>query len=320
MTRPKYTIGIDVGGTKMLAVAVDASGLSDADDIALASLQVPTPDDPGEMVQAAVGLVERLTERTSGHLAAIGLGLPGFIGLDGIARQAPNLPGIINRDIVGELRERVGVPVRADNDANCAAWAAACLDAPDASMVVAITLGTGIGGGLVIDGHLVRGAHGFAGEPGHMIVDPTGPECVCGQQGCWEVWASGSGLARLAAAAVNEGRAPGLASLRGVLDGPKVMSLADSGDAEAGAVLREFGRWVAVGLVNLVNLVDPDVVVLSGGIVVAGDALLGVIETELAQFATMQRGRRLDLRISSVGPEAGAIGAALLAAAAALDE
>ena len=231
--------------------------------------------------------------------------------------QAPNVPSLIGVDLPGRLRERYGVAVTVDNDANCAALAAARLDAPGVDNLIAVTLGTGIGGGLIVDGMLVRGAHGFAGEPGHMIVDVDGPECPCGQRGCWEVYASGNGLARLARQAVAEGRAPGLLAAAGGdrngVDARLVGRLLADGDPAAAAIFDEFAGWVAVGIVNLVNLLDPSVVILGGGLVREGEALLGRIRSQLATYPTFGGGRDVDVRASTVGHLAGAIGAAMAA-------
>jgi glucokinase len=321
------TIGLDVGGTKILALAL-SSGPGGGERDVLGVVQRPTPDDDPAQLQAALAdavaavldEADRAAGRTAGPVApeAIGMGLPGFLGLDGVARQAPNLPAAIGLDVRGPLEDRIGVPVYADNDANCAAWAAHVVDAPDTDFLVAVTFGTGIGGGFVIDGDLVRGEHGFAGEPGHMIVDVDGTACVCGQHGCWEVYASGNGLGRLARQAVEAGRAPSLlAAAGGVVDhvdGPVVGTLVARGDAAAGAVMDEYAGWVAVGLVNLVNLLDPGVIVVGGGVVDLGDALMDRVRAALARYPTAVRGRDVAIRPSSLGSRAGGMGAALLAA------
>lgn len=311
----RYVVGADIGGTKVLAALVSVGAPADPPRV-VATRRTATAADPDRLVADTAALVAELAAGAGVRVEAVGLGIPGFVDRGGVARQAPNLPSVIDVDLPAALRAATGRPVRADNDANCAAWAAHRVDAPEASTVVAVTLGTGIGGGLVVDGRLLRGAHGFAGEPGHMVVDPDGPDCVCGQRGCWEVWASGSGLGRLARRAVETGAAPGLAAAAadGPVDGPLVTRLAHAGDAEAEAVLDRFGRWVALGLANLANLVDPDVVVLSGGIVEEGVLVLDAVRTHLDGFATFGRGRTIDVRISTLGPAAGALGAALLAA------
>ena len=305
------TIGIDIGGTKILAVAIDGAGR------VLNETQVATPGEPGALLAALGRVIDAIIEQV-GPPHAIGLGLPGFLSLDGIARQAPNLPASVGLDVPGDLQARYGVRVVVDNDANCAAWAARHHDAPEAGFLVAVTFGTGIGGGIVLDGHLVRGANGFAGEPGHMVVDAGGEACVCGQRGCWERYASGSGLGRLGRRAVRAGAAPALLEAAGgdvaTIDGPLVGRLAVAGDAGAGAVLDDYAAWIAVGLVNLVNLLDPGVIILGGGVVALGDALMERVDAALEEYPTVLVGRQLTIRISDLGPTAGAVGAGLLAA------
>ena len=310
----EVTVGLDVGGTKILAVAVDPDG-----DV-LASGRSPTPTTDPVALLAALGdaIDEVVTRVPDAHLAAVGVGLPGFLTPDGVPQQAPNLPASIGLDVRGPLSERSGAPVVVDNDANCAAWASFAIDTARAASVVAITFGTGIGGGIVLDGRLLRGANGFAGEPGHMIVEADGPLCVCGQRGCWEMYASGSGLGRLARAATEAGRAPSLlAAVGGVValvDGVIVGRQATDGNLEATAILDDYAGWIAVGLVNLINLLDPGIIVLGGGVVALGDVLMDRVRGALDSYPTMIAGRSTPVRLSSLGPSAGAVGAALLAA------
>ncbi len=145
--------------------------------------------------------------------------------------------------------------------------------------MVLVTLGTGIGGGLIVGDELVRGAAGFAGEPGHMVVDPNGPPCPCGRRGCWERYASGSGLGRLGREAAEAGRAGAVVALAGgdpeAVRGEHVTAAAAGGDPEALAVMADFAWWVALGMANLVNLLDPEVVIIGGGLAEAGELLLG---------------------------------------------
>lgn len=311
-----FVIGIDVGGTKVLGVAATMPDAVEAGSPEPITHEVPTVGRP--MAESIVAVVDELVDRTGRQPAAIGLGLAGYISNEGIALIAPNVASIVGVDLGSVLRERYGVPIAADNDANCAARAAAAIDAPGVAHLVAITLGTGIGGGLIVDGRLVRGAHGFAGEPGHMIVDVGGPVCPCGQRGCWEVLASGSGLGRLARRAVDDGRAGAVLAAAGGdigrVDGPLVSRLLAEGEPEAAALFDELATWVAVGLVNLANLLDPELIVLGGGLVREGDELLDRIRRELATYPTWAQARDIEVRVSRVGHLSGALGAALAAA------
>jgi glucokinase len=302
-------IGVDVGGTKILAVV-------GVDRQPIAQSELTTAG--GDVVASIIAVIDDVVSAVgAAGPAAIGVGLAGFISAAGVAKQSANVPSLVGVDVAGRLRDRYGVGVAVENDANCVALAAARLDVPGVDNVIAVTLGTGIGGGLIVDGRLVRGAHGFAGEPGHMIVDVGGAECPCGQRGCWEVYASGNGLARLARQAAAEGRAPNLLdAAEGDLDRVDARlagRLLADGDAATAAVFDEFAGWVAVGIVNLVNLLDPSVVILGGGLVREGEALLGRIRAQLSTYPTFVGGRVVDVRASTVGHLAGAIGAAMVA-------
>ncbi|MEY2967189.1 MAG: glucokinase, partial [Actinomycetota bacterium] len=192
-------VGIDVGGTKCHAVCVDETGQ------VVDEVRRETPP----AADLVVALCEMVEQVASGHDGAadvsVGVGLPGLITPDGVVRASPNLRGARDTPVGPGLRERLAVTVHVENDATMAAfgeWRAGA--ARGARNAVMVTLGTGIGGGLVMGGVLQRGAHGFAGEIGHMIVDRDGIECPCGRRGCWERYASGSSLAHLAGAASGE--------------------------------------------------------------------------------------------------------------------
>ncbi len=304
-----WAVGIDVGGTKILGVAVPAGGAPDA----WGAQRVETPGDADRFALAVVDLVADLAARVGTPPAAIGIGLPGFVDHAGVLVQAPNAPGLVGLDVAGILGARSGVPVVVDNDANCAAWAMYRHDVPAATTVIGIMLGTGIGGGLVINGELLRGRHGFAGEVGHMIVDADGPRCPCGQRGCWEVWASGQGLGRLARAAAVAGEIPELVLAHGPdLTGPDVTAAARRDHPEGLGLLERHAGWVAVGLVGLINLLDPDAVVLGGGITADADLLAPAVALALESYPTMA-GRSEVVRFGSLGPTAAAVGAGLLA-------
>lgn len=322
------TVGVDVGGTKLLAVVLDAD---DPTAAPLAAVRRPTPPGADALVDAVVevagevvadaGLVlARSTPGAPDEVAAVGLGLPGLVDHEGVLRTGPNLPGVVDFDVDHTLAGALGLPVHVDNDANCAAWAEHVRGASrDRSHSVLVTLGTGIGAGIVTGGALYRGAHGMAGEPGHMIVDPGGPRCPCGQRGCWERFASGSGLGFLAREAALAGRADAVVELAGgdpeAVRGEHVTAAARAGDGGARAVLASFGWWVALGVANLVNVLDPEVVVLGGGLVSEADLFLD--ETRSAyDDLVLGHGHRPPVPIlaAAAGEQAGALGAALLAA------
>ncbi|MGH9102374.1 MAG: ROK family protein, partial [Acidimicrobiales bacterium] len=203
-----FSLGLDLGGSKLAAVAVDAAGQ------VVAEVRVPTPATAG-LVESMLAVVAEL-ESVVGP-APLGVGMPALVSPDGTVRVAPHLPGFTGLRLGPVLSGRLGGRrVVVENDATAAAAAEIALGAARGSRnVVLVTLGTGIGGGLVVDGNVVRGAHGFAGELGHMVVDPAGPPCACGRRGCWEARASGSALAEQGREAAGAGRADGLARLAG---------------------------------------------------------------------------------------------------------
>lgn len=310
------TVGIDLGGTKCLGVAI-------VDGAVVAEQRVGTPKQGGDAVlETMAELALGLAAECGSPLAAVGVGVPGLVDPEGVLRFAPNLRGCTGLAVRAGLESRLGVPVDADNDATCAVWGEHQLGAAvGLHDVILVTLGTGIGGGVVAGGKVHRGANRFAGEVGHMVVDPTGPPCPCGQNGCWERFASGSGLGTLAREAAMAGRAGRVIALAGgdaeSVRGEHVTAALAEGDAEARQVIAEFAWWVALGLANLANAFDPEAFVVGGGLVACGDALL---EPTRAAFADRLPGYDLRPPIAilpaALGLSAGAIGAACLVAGA----
>jgi glucokinase len=307
-------IGIDVGGTKILGVALDPSNPRSP----IAEERVPTPRD-GDALFAGIEQLVNSLQAATGAAISLGVGVPGLVDRAGVLRVGPNLPSVVDYPFGAELRRRCGLRVSVDNDATCAAWgehrAGTALGMDD---VLLVTLGTGIGGGIIAGGRLQHGANGFAGEPGHMIVDPQGPPCPCGRRGCWERFGSGSGLGRLARDAAHAGQLDRVVALAGgdpdAVRGEHVTAAAQDGDPDSLDVIERFAWWVALGIANLVNLLDPAMVVVAGGLVEMGDLLLGPIRTSYATLV-MSGDHRPPVPIApaQLGDRAGAIGAALLA-------
>jgi glucokinase len=243
----------------------------------------------------------------------------GLAGRDGIVRFSPNLPGVVELPVGPLLSEAVGLPVVLDNDATCALRAEHRAGAArGAGDVALVALGTGVGGAFVLDGELRRGTNGFAGEIGHMVVDVGGVPCVCGRLGCWERYASGSGLGRMGREAAEAGRAPRLVELAGgdplLVRGEHVTAAAAEGDAAALAVVEVLAGWVAVGLVNLVQAVDVGRIVIGGGLAEAGRVLIDPIQRAYDERAVGADHRpRVEIVGAELGEQAGAVGAALLA-------
>ena len=304
-------VGLDVGGTKVLGVAVDPADPA----IVLTEDRVPTPDGGDGLVEVLLELATSLAP----DAAAIGVGVPGLVDRAGTLHMGPHLRRMHDVPLATLLAERSGIPSLVDNDANCHAQAehrAGAAQGYDEALV--ITLGTGIGAGIVTGGRVLHGANGFAGEPGHMVVDPNGPPCPCGKRGCWERFASGSGLGRLARDAAEGGRLDDAVALAGgdpeAVRGEHVTASARAGDAESEAVLEAFAGWIALGLANLVNVLDPAVIVIGGGLVDAADLLLPEVQHRFADLVMAgERRPAVPIVPARFGHRAGAIGAALLA-------
>jgi glucokinase len=304
------SVGIDVGGTKCLGVAVDEHGA--VVDQALR----PTPRGIGSVPLLVDTIAELAT--ALGPYTHLGIGVPGLVTRSGVLRAAPNLDEVADFQVAAELSARLGHRVDVDNDATCATLAEWRLGAGrGSSEMVLVTLGTGIGGGLVMGGRLQRGHNGFVGEYGHMVVDPDGPPCPCGRSGCWERYASGSGLASLAREAAIGRRADRVLELAGgdpeAVRGEMVQIAAREGDDGALAIVDHFAKWVAIGLVNLTNALDPQLFVLGGGLAVGADLYLDPITRWFAALLYQPELRPMpEVAFATSSERAGAVGAALL--------
>ncbi|MEM8902572.1 MAG: ROK family protein [Actinomycetota bacterium] len=301
-------VGVDIGGTKCLGVRTDADGT------VLAMERRPTPQGATELVRTVSALVESLPPAD-----AVGVGAAGLVTPDGVLRTGPNLVGVKELPLGPLIGDRLGVPVVVDNDNTCGAYGEWKLGAGrGVSDLLFVGLGTGIGGGFVSGGELQRGGNGFAGEVGHMTVDVDGVRCVCGRRGCWERYASGSGLAHLAREAAAAKLVPDLVRRAGgdaqAVRGEHVTEGARRGDAAAIEVLENYARWVALGIVNLVNVLDPEIVVVGGGLAEAADVVLTPIRRWSAELLFSPEHRpHPRIEAAELGDRAGAIGAALLA-------
>lgn len=334
MTSEACAVGVDVGGTKILGVALSADGTVMAElraatpqrSTAPAEGPVAAPMAGGEGDRAAVvdaiALLVRDLQRDHGP-GPVGLGIPGMLDRTGTLRFSPNLPAAAGGDVAVALSERLGgAPVHVDNDANCAALAELAMGAARGTQVaLMVTLGTGIGGAVIMDGAIQRGAHGLAGEVGHMVVDPSGPPCPCGGRGCWERYASGAGLARLAREAALAGSLFEAVALAGgdpeLVRGEHVARAAADGDAGALAVMETLGWWVALGLANLVAVLDPERIVIGGGLAAVGEMLFAPVRrlfSELVEGGPHHP--EVPIVPAQLGERAGAVGAALGARAA----
>ncbi len=312
MTHHDAAIGIDIGGTgtKGAIVARDGAVLE----------RVDHPTEPQAGTKSILAAVQELVGRAADfgvELSCIGVGAAGFIdAASGSVTFAPNLV-YDDPHIAAALKATADLPVVVDNDANAAAWGERAFGAARGSdHVVLLTLGTGIGTGFIVDGRLIRGFTGAGAEMGHTIVDPDGPACGCGLNGCLEQFTSGQAIARMAREALAGGEASSLAEVAPSLaeiTSHQVSRAAAGGDEVASAVLRRAGTMLGVGLSNVANIFDPEVLVLSGSVAGAGEGYLGPARDELVRMTAAQRRRPLHIAISSLGRDAGIIGAAALA-------
>lgn len=306
-------IGVDLGGTKLLAGAVDA----DLDVHHRAYRLAPARDLPA-VLDAVVSIVEEAREAVD-DVRAVGFGIPSLFDHErGIAVTTVHLPihDVAFRDI---MAERLGLPVFVDNDANAAMLAEHRFGAArGARHALLLTLGTGIGGAIVVDDRLVRGALGSAGELGHMVIDLDGPRCQgnCPSRGCLEAFASGTALGRdaLAAAHAHPASALGVALGEGrAITGALVTELAHDGDPTAVAVVRRVGEYLGVGIASLVNVFNPSVVVVGGGVIAAGELLLEPAREVLIRRALSPSKETARVVPARFGAESGMLGAATLA-------
>ena len=313
----KKYLGIDLGGTNIALGIVDETGHILARD------SVPTgADRPAEAIIAAMADAAESLMRAAGipasEIESVGVGSPGGIDREhGIVLAACNLP-FAHTPLAELLHGHLGLPVYVDNDANCAAWAEAAAGAAAGTRhSVTITLGTGIGGGIVIDGKLYGGFNNLGGEFGHAVIEADGELCPCGRRGCLEAYASATALARDAKRAADRNPASLLWNHRegDRFTAKSVFDAASDGDADAAAVLNRFVHYLALGLVGVIKIFQPEVIVIGGGVAAAGDALMVPLREAVMREAYrphIPESRRTKLAIAKLGGDAGIIGAALL--------
>ena len=309
------TIGIDVGGTKIAAGVVDPDGTIGA------RTHRDTPADSVDGTAAAI--CDAAAELIAGHdVEAVGIGAAGFVSSDrSTVLFAPNLAWR-DEPLGARVADQLKVPVVVENDANAAAWGEFAFGAAkNVQDMVCVTVGTGIGGGVVHGGELLRGAHGVAAELGHMRVVPGGHRCGCGARGCLEQYASGRALVREGRAQAESGSlsAMQMLSVCGISDpaeltGPMITKAAAAGDPCAVELLEELGRWLGEGLASLATLFDPTLIVVGGGVSAARELLLKSAETAFEKVLPAKANRpHPAFSVAELGNDAGLIGAADLA-------
>ena len=305
------TIGVDVGGTKIAAGVVDEQGA------VLSAVRQSSPKQSGEeLMGAVVEIVAELRAQATAEVSGVGLSAAGFVSAD--RRHVLFAPHLQWGDepVADLLTERTALPVVIENDANAAAWAEFRFGAGrgiDDQLMVAI--GTGVGGGIVLDGEIYRGGHGVAAEIGHIAFVPDGLPCPCGRRGCFEQYASGTALQRRAREAAASGQAPQLLERAGgapeAVTGQMVTSAAEAGDSDAVDLLAALGRDLGIGVASLVAVLDPSLVVLGGGVSEAGELLRAPVERALAdQITGGSRRPGPDVVVAALGNDAALVGVA----------
>lgn len=305
-------VGVDAGGTKVAAVLLDDGGN------VLERRSAPMPAEDGDASASLIASLAKELAALRGRPRAIGVGAAGMVEPTGTVRFSPNVAWR-EFPLAEHVRRSAGIPTIVDNDANAAAWGEFRLGAGAGTRdMLLVTVGTGIGGGIVSGGRLMRGAHGFAAEIGHLVVEPGGEPCGCGNRGCWEQVASGQALERMAREVCRTAPRSLVAELAGgdplKVRGPLVTAAASRGDAAARGIFEELGRRLGEGIAGLVNVLDPERVVLSGGVLEAGEVLLRPLR-EAFEGSLEGREYRPEVPVlpAGLGADAGAMGAALLA-------
>src|SRR5215216_1213825 len=302
-------IGVDVGGTKIGAGVVTPEG------VILNEVRYPTAAGRERLISSiAQAIVEARDEYEVGGVC---LSVPGTVlSAENKVIDAPNLHAIEGIPLKDELEERTGLTATVENDANAAAWGEFRFGmGSEVDHLIFLTLGTGVGGGVISHGILLRGAQGAGGELGHVTIQATGPRCACGNHGCLEALASGTAIARRAREVASEkpDSALGQLAVERALLGEDVAELARQGDEAARSVLEETGVWLGIGLAGFINVFNPEVIAIGGGAARAGDLILDAARREV-HLRAMSPGRDfVEVKEATLGAQSGLLGAAALA-------
>ena len=309
-------IGIDVGGTTAKAGVVDENGHILVKSSCKTGIERGFEDIAAEMAELCHRIV-RESGHTMDEIAAAGVGIPGEQSpKTGLVALCNNL-GWVDVPLKERLCTALGVPVYVDNDANVAALAESVFGASrDASSSILVTLGTGVGGGIVQNHRIHTGAHGVGGEIGHMVVVVDGEPCNCGQRGCWEKYASATAIIRMGRALMRDKPGCALAARLGgdesLLDAKAVLDLAKEGDADCLEIFHTYVKYLCIGLSNLISIYDPDMFVLGGGVAYAGKFLLDAVRESLGKYLYCPSLPYARVELATLGNDAGIIGAAML--------
>jgi glucokinase len=308
LSNGSVVFAVDLGGTHLRVALVDDTGTI------LHQVKQETPKgDSAESIVAALVSAAQEWRPDQRSIVAASIMVPGTVDSEkAVVVQAPNLPSLINFGLKAELERRLGWPVLLENDANAAAvgemWLGAARGCQD---VVSVTLGTGVGGGVILDGKLWRGAHGSAGEIGHTTVDPfSGLKCKCGNTGCLELFASATAIVRMTRESLS--LFPDSVLQTGELSAVKVYEVGRNGDELALAVFKRVGMYLGIGLANLINLIDPRIIVLAGGAANGWDLFAPEMYRQVDERAFRATAQQVKIARAQCGDNAGLLGAARL--------
>src|SRR5829696_5265610 len=297
LSSESLVFAVDLGGTHLRVALVDDTGRI------LQQLKQETPK--GDSAESVIDALASAAEKWGSHqrsIVAASIMVPGAVDKEkAVVLQAPNLPSLVNFGLKAELEQRLGWPVLLENDANAAAvgemWLGAARGCHD---VVSVTLGTGVGGGVVLDGQLWRGAHGSAGEIGHTTVDPfSGLKCKCGNIGCLELFASATAIVRMTRE--NLPRFPQSILSPEELTAEKVYDAGRDGDELALIVFKRFGVYLGIGLANLINIIDPEIIVIAGGAVNGWDLFARDMQHEVNERAVRVTAQQVKIAVAECG-------------------
>ncbi len=312
----KYRIGVDVGGTNVKIALVDFDGKI------VYSNTVPTRAEMGyeagvNNIKQAIKELMQETSATAKTIEAIGFGLPGQIDYkEGLVKNLPNIPGWVNIPLAKIMEEEFLIPTRLDNDVRCAALGELNFGAgKGCENLICITVGTGIGSGIVLNGKLVRGASNAAGEIGHIKMQMTGgPLCGCGDYGCFEAYASGPAIVTMAKEYISGGKSAKYKEMAtdGIITPYVVAQAALQGDAVSIQIFKQMGKIIGTGLASVVNLLNPQKIIIGGGVADAGDILLEPIRQTILDRAMPIQGQCVEVVSAQLANSAGVIGASLL--------
>jgi len=311
----QYYAGIDLGGTNIKAGVVDTEGK------VLSNVSIPTEAEHGpdhvinRMCQAGQAAIDQ-AKLTKDQIRAVGIGAPGSLShKDGVIIKPPNLPGWSNVPVRDRVSRQMQLPATLENDANAAAWGEFWVGAgKEAHSLVMFTLGTGIGGGIVYDGKFIRGCFDNAAEIGHIIVEPNGRLCGCGQRGCLEAHTSASYTAKIAAEAIDAGTESTMKQARDrgqEITTELIVEHMNKGDGLARDIWHQTCRYLAIGCINMAHVMNTEIIVLSGGMIYAGDDLLRPVRQYYEQLRGPAFGQTYpQIVLATLGNDAGFIGAA----------